>query len=192
LLDTKCEWSFLATFVSQFNRERGAGYTRSCCLDVRFRNSPQPEVLLVDVRNGSSLVIERKSVVWPRGYVAEHKAWHRKAERIAKEENGYYEEWLQGEDDPEPIAELRESAVRGFSQAYQATLPAVAKKFRSWGDALRVYLVQFIGEADWVLDEDVELIFREARHPPEIDEVWIAYHDWQDEEEYRVAWRRMR
>ncbi len=190
-LDTKCEWTFLTSFVAQYNKEHKTDFQRFRCLDVELRNTAQPEVLLVDSSNGNTMVIERKSIVWPSIYIADHKAWHRKAERLAKANNGYFEEFLPW-DDPEKLMGQRKDAVQGFSQAFGSTLPVVADKLRKWPHAIRIYVVQFIGEADCIADDDVERIVREADMPPEIDQVWGACHEWQNEEEYRVAWRQMR
>ena len=46
------------------------------CLDVVYRNSPQPEALYVDQDSGRRLVIERKNLVWPPEYAVGHKNDH--------------------------------------------------------------------------------------------------------------------
>ena len=127
-LDTKCEWTFLTSFVAQYNKEHKTDFQRFRCLDVELRNTAKPEVLLVDSSNGNTMVIERKSIVWPSIYIADHKAWHRKAERLAKANNGYFEEFLPW-DDKKKLMGQRKDAVQGFSQAFGSTLPVVADKF---------------------------------------------------------------
>ncbi len=67
----KCEWQHLRGFVSHLNTIDGKSYTRSRCLDVENRKGEEPEVLL-ESPNEISVVIERKSVVWPREYLRDH------------------------------------------------------------------------------------------------------------------------
>jgi hypothetical protein len=46
------------------------------CLDVIYRNTPQPEALYVDEGSGARLVIERKNLVWPPEYTVGHNNDH--------------------------------------------------------------------------------------------------------------------
>lgn len=72
----KCEWDYLRDFVAQFNAIYGTAYTRSKCLDVENSTGKEPELLLEAPGERKSVVIERKSVVWPRNYFSDHHNEH--------------------------------------------------------------------------------------------------------------------
>lgn len=72
----KCEWYHLRDFVESYNSSRGTAYSLEQCLDFNGRSDKQPELLL-DAPNEPSIVIERKSVVWPRDeYFSDHRNEH--------------------------------------------------------------------------------------------------------------------
>ena len=77
----KCEWEHLSGFVSHFNATLGKSYSRSACLDVGNRNGKEPEVLL-EAPGETPIVIERKFVVWPSDYPANHGNEHIFGDRI--------------------------------------------------------------------------------------------------------------
>ena len=70
-----CERPFVEPFVAFINAAEQSDYAYDRCLDHVDRNHPQPEILYLDSR-GHELVVERKSVVWPRDYVLKHKNQH--------------------------------------------------------------------------------------------------------------------
>ena len=72
----KCEWAYLIDFVAQFNAIYRTAYTRSKCLDVENSTGKEPELLLEAPGKKKSIVIERKSVVWPRNYFSDHHNEH--------------------------------------------------------------------------------------------------------------------
>ena len=72
----KCEWSHLRDFVERYNSTRGKSYTLAACLDVEERSEKEPELLL-KASGETPMVIERKSVVWPRDeYFSDHSNEH--------------------------------------------------------------------------------------------------------------------
>ena len=72
----KCEWYHLRDFVGCYNSSRGTAYTLKACLDVEGRSDKEPELLL-DAPKEIPIVIERKSVVWPREeYFSDHRNEH--------------------------------------------------------------------------------------------------------------------
>ena len=74
--EEKCEWSHLRDFVDRYNSSRGKAYTLTACLDVEGRSEKEPELLL-EAPGETPMVIERKSVVWPRGeYFSDHRNEH--------------------------------------------------------------------------------------------------------------------
>lgn len=77
-----CERNRTDPFVDHLNCLEGTKYEHSVCLDVMFRNSPQPEALYVDMDSGARLVIERKNLVWPPDYAVGHKNDHFVADRV--------------------------------------------------------------------------------------------------------------
>lgn len=71
-----CERQRTDPFVDHLNWLEGTNYVHIMCLDVVYRNSPQPEALYVDQGSGRRLVIERKNLVWPPEYAVGHKNDH--------------------------------------------------------------------------------------------------------------------
>ena len=74
-LRSKCEWSEIRGFVAHYNSTNGTSYARKSCLDVEIRDRKAPELLL-ESPSEPLLVIERKSVVWPRWYMSSHSNEH--------------------------------------------------------------------------------------------------------------------
>ena len=74
--EEKCEWFHLREFVDRYNSSRGKAYTLTACLDVERRSEKEPELLL-NAPEETPIVIERKSVVWPREeYFSDHRNEH--------------------------------------------------------------------------------------------------------------------
>lgn len=61
----ECEWFYIRDFVDHYNNLYGKTYRLSACLEKEIRNERVPEVLL-ESPGDTPIVIERKSVVWPR------------------------------------------------------------------------------------------------------------------------------
>ena len=80
--DSKCEWADLKRFVVQYNDTQDAAYQRAACLDVEKRGMKMPELLL-EAHGERPVVIERKSVAWPREeYFADHRHEHELASLV--------------------------------------------------------------------------------------------------------------
>src|SRR6267142_2645673 len=77
-----CERQRTDPFVHHLNALAGTDYTHSECLDLLYRNSPQPEALYVDEATGGRLVIERKNLVWPPEYAVGHNNVHFLVDRV--------------------------------------------------------------------------------------------------------------
>ncbi|MET0650009.1 MAG: hypothetical protein ABW208_25655 [Pyrinomonadaceae bacterium] len=72
----RCEWidGGLQDFTLLYNELHGTSYRLEKCLDVEKSSGPepdrpQPEVLLVGSNDEPPMVIERKTVAWPRQYI---------------------------------------------------------------------------------------------------------------------------
>ena len=71
-----CEWYHLKDFVGRYNNSQGTTYTLKACLDVEGRSEKEPELLL-EAPGEIPIVIERKTVVWPREeYFSDHRNEH--------------------------------------------------------------------------------------------------------------------
>lgn len=83
----RCERVYVEPFVHFLNSERGTNYRFQACLDVQDRVSPQPEVLYLDDQQPDglkNLVVERKSIVWPKDYAKHHSSFHMVADMVDK------------------------------------------------------------------------------------------------------------
>jgi hypothetical protein len=79
-----CERQRTDPFVHHLNELEGKHFAHEICLDRVYRNSPQPEALYIDTATAEQLVIERKTLVWPRDYPARHKNDHLVADLLLK------------------------------------------------------------------------------------------------------------
>ncbi len=70
-----CEFWRVQPLVEQLNDVEGSAYEHVTCLDIRIRDTPQPEALYCDRCRGR-MVIERKCLVWPAEYVVRHSSDH--------------------------------------------------------------------------------------------------------------------
>ena len=77
-----CERWATDPFVARLNDTEGSAYAFSDLLDIRHRQTPQPEALYIDRVAGKRLVIERKCIVWPRKYAQHHENDHQLAELL--------------------------------------------------------------------------------------------------------------
>jgi hypothetical protein len=80
-----CERAGTEPFIEHLNRLGKTRYVYKSCLDVLNRETPQPETLYVDEILNESVVIERKSIIWPPNYARGHANDHFVREQISKE-----------------------------------------------------------------------------------------------------------
>lgn len=78
-----CERSRTDPFANHLNEVQSTHYIHMACLDRIHRNTPQPEALYEDQASCAQLVIERKSVVWPPDYAAQHRNDHTISDAVA-------------------------------------------------------------------------------------------------------------
>lgn len=88
---SKCEWFELRDFIRHYNELCGTTYEREKCLDVADSTRPQPEVLVQCV-GARSMVIERKSVVWPPAHVKDHNKEHTLMAALAEALNPLFQD----------------------------------------------------------------------------------------------------
>ena len=80
--------------------------------------------------------------------------------------------------------------ISGFSNAFLKATEAAAKKFCSYPTARKLLLVQFFGDSIFVSDENLLDLIQGVDIKNQIDEVWYAVHDWKNNEECAIAWKR--
>ena len=90
----KCEWigGALDAFAQYYNEKSATNYTLTKCLDIIAivgTTPKEPEVLLTDKSNSRKMVIERKSVVWPKSYIYRHELEHEFAKLIWEGAKGF-------------------------------------------------------------------------------------------------------
>jgi hypothetical protein len=83
-----CERPFTDAFVAHLNVTGESHFRHRACLDVEVRTSAQPEALYQDEKSNASLVIERKSIVWPTDYIYRHRNDHVVSDVILSELEG--------------------------------------------------------------------------------------------------------
>ncbi len=86
-----------------------------------------------------------------------------------------------------------EIAKSGYGEEFERLATDAAEKFVDYADHLRLLLVQFYGDSSFTLgDEDVIEIIQSAQVPEIIDQVWLAQQNWVGENDYEIAWERVR
>ena len=53
-------------------------------------------------------------------------------------------------------------------------------------------VVQFFGQSDSVMGEEIIEIIKESRVPSQIDQVWLTGREWVSQDDYELAWERVR
>jgi len=92
---------------------------------------------------------------------------------------------------PEKIMEIRSQTLVGFQNACRNVIVDARKKFEDYSRARRILLLQFISDTELVFDEDIEGILKSSIHADDCNEVWVAFHEWLNESDYQVNWRRL-
>jgi len=90
-----CEWrDGLEDFVAHYNHENRTSYTRTECLDIPrtgAQTDKAPEVLLTDSGTSRQMVVERKSVVWPKFFLQRHGHGHMFSNLIFHQTHGSFQ-----------------------------------------------------------------------------------------------------
>lgn len=80
-----CERHSLVPLINEINALEGRNYVATECLDQSERSAPMPEVLYLDEVAGAEMVIERKSLIWPRDYARLHSSMHSLADMLTQQ-----------------------------------------------------------------------------------------------------------
>ena len=100
-------------------------------------------------------------------------------------------QWIEARNQAEEARRL--TALRGFSGKLDETIENAKGKFEQFDGHTRLLLLSFVGDSsNGVFDEDLSDLVAAAKLPMEINEVWVATHDWISEWDYKVAWKRLR
>lgn len=81
---SKCEWRKLQLLVENYNEKYRTNFALEECLDVKERNSPQPEVRLSDENIKKHMVIEHKSINWPPDRCKKHNVFHETCDQVCQ------------------------------------------------------------------------------------------------------------
>lgn len=89
----RCERRHLSSLVVRLNGLWGKSYEVSACLDMDSRNEPEPELLL-EAPAEPPIVIERKTITWPKEYLRDHNNEHAIANALfARLDNTYQDDF---------------------------------------------------------------------------------------------------
>ncbi|MYC37262.1 MAG: hypothetical protein F4X66_10185 [Chloroflexi bacterium] len=86
-----CERRHLNSLVVRLNGLWGKSYEVSACLDMDNRNEPEPELLL-EAPGEPPIVIERKSVSWPKEFLRDHNNEHAIADDLLERLSATYQD----------------------------------------------------------------------------------------------------
>lgn len=84
-----CERIFIEPFIEHLNSSLDKNYEHKECSDRESRNTPQPEAVYIEKNTRESIAIERKSVIWPKNYVAKAKIHEEIARSIGSKIKDY-------------------------------------------------------------------------------------------------------
>lgn len=93
-------------------------------------------------------------------------------------------------DDIEIFQQSLNEARSGFSDAFLKAAQNANQKFCEYSVARKLFLVQFHGDSQVILDEDLLKIIENTELPEQIDEVWYATHNWINEYDFDIFWKR--
>ena len=94
--------------------------------------------------------------------------------------------------EPLDFRQGRETALAGFSERFEREANKAAEKYGEYADCQKLLVVQFFGEHEFVMDEDIIKIIKKSRVPNQIDQVWLTGREWVSLDDYELAWERIR
>ena len=96
--------------------------------------------------------------------------------------------------DLEPLnaSQYREAALAGFAERFHREANKAGEKYGEYNDCEKLLVVQFFGENELIMDEDIVEVIKAARIPAQIDQVWLTGREWISLDDYKLAWERVR
>ena len=94
--------------------------------------------------------------------------------------------------EPPEFRQSKETALAGFAERFDREANKAGKKYDEYPNCQRLLVVQFFGESDSVMDEEIIEIVKAARIPNQIDQVWLTGREWVSLDDYELAWERVR
>ena len=86
----------------------------------------------------------------------------------------------------------RETMLAGFADRFGREATKSGKKYDEYTNCQKLLVVQFFGESDSVMYEEIIEIIKAARIPNQIDQVWLTGREWVSLDDYELAWERVR
>ena len=86
----------------------------------------------------------------------------------------------------------REIALAGFAERFGREADRAGQKYGEYANCEKLLVVQFFGESDSVIDEEIVEIIKESQVPNQIDQVWLTGREWVSADDYELAWERVR
>ncbi len=87
----------------------------------------------------------------------------------------------------------RARVLEGYAGEFYRLMTDIDEKFSRYDNCRRLIAVQFFGDPLMPIDEaDIVQMIVTGELPNTVDEVWLAYHDWANADEYEVAWKCIR
>lgn len=87
----------------------------------------------------------------------------------------------------------RLAALKGFAGSLDKAIGDAKGKFEQFDGHKKLLLLSFVGDSsNGFSDRDLSELVAAANLPTEIDEVWVAVHDWISEWDYKFAWKPLR
>ena len=94
--------------------------------------------------------------------------------------------------EPPEFRQSKETALAGFAERFDREANKAGKKYDEYPNCQRLLVVQFFGESDSVMDEEIIEIVKAARIPNQIDQVWLTGREWVSLDDHELAWERVR
>lgn len=89
--------------------------------------------------------------------------------------------------------DLDGKVLDGYASEFERQASAAAEKFQRYRHCRRLLAIQFFGEGScWIDDGELLSMIKSADLPEEVDEVWVAYHDWVNAYEHEIGWACVR
>ena len=94
--------------------------------------------------------------------------------------------------EPIEIREHRKATLAGFAKRFVREASRAGEKYGEYADCQRLLVVQFFGESELINSEEIVDTVKAARIPMQIDQVWLTGREWVSDDDYELAWERVR
>lgn len=111
---------------------------------------------------------------------------------VAKGVSSLVDEKSMWDKEPAELSQNEKEALSGFAERFEREASRAGQKYDEYAECQKLFVVQFFGESELVTDEEIIEIIKAAPMPKQIDQVWLTGREWVSQDDYELAWERVR